>query len=799
MQTRPARFLPEALAKELRLLPRRILGLLLLSLTFCCWLALISWSYADPSPNFATGAQPQNWVGRWGASLADGLLLAFGLAAPLLALPFAALGMQFAAARRPIQLKARFFFWLCSLAALPAFFATFPIPARWILPAGLGGGVGDFAALRAARLLSALPPPLLWPAVALLFLLLGFWFLLRACGVSARDFALAFSSFAAMEYAPEAENSFATGQVREGSSNRFTRWAGRLPLTDHTLVPWPNRARQPLRRRQQPLGFPEGEKLDSGERPRGAFAAEASAHASSGSNGNSSNGVFDDLRIEPFFGPRPRSDSGHGEGPAFNQERGPASPFRRLPGKTQGSALPAGSESALERFANRLKDRRPRFDRLKHKEPECGQMWRLPSTSLLAQPARTNSARADELSLRRRSSHLMGVLEDYGFRGRISQVHPGPVVTLFEFEPAPGTKSSKVVGLADDIARSMRVSSARVSTISGRDAIGIELPNPAREIVVLRSILEAPAFQDPEAALPLGLGKSIAGEPLIADLAKMPHLLIAGTTGSGKSVGINAMILSLIFRLPPSHCCFLMIDPKMLELPVYDGIPHMLAPVFTDPNKAVAALKWAVKEMTARYRRMSALGARNIASYNAKVAALQLRGRSLSWMAQRGEDPGIDRPVGEEAFLEPAAMPYIVIVIDEFADLIMVAGREAEFTVQRLAQMARAAGIHLIMATQRAGVDVITGTIKANFPSRISYKVASRIDSRVILGEQGAEQLLGDGDLLYLGPAGQLIRAHGPFVSDDEIEAVANSLKIGGSSRNRPSLAAGEAFISLLG
>ncbi len=379
-----------------------------------------------------------------------------------------------------------------------------------------------------------------------------------------------------------------------------------------------------------------------------------------------------------------------------------------------------------------------------------------------------------------RAAALMGVLGDFGVKGKISGIYPGPVITLFELEPARGTKSSRVVGLADDIARSMSAVSARVAVVPGRDAIGIELPNPERETVSLRAILESAAFQNSQSALPLALGKSIGGEPIVVDLARMPHLLIAGTTGSGKSVGINTMILSLLYRLPPSQCNFIMIDPKRLELSAYDGIPHLLAPVVTDPKKAVAALKWTVKEMNERYELMSKLGVRNITSYNAKVAAAQLRGQPLRRSAQAGLDPRTGEPIEEEETFEPVPMTYIVVVIDEMADLMMVAGKDIEFAVQRLSQMARAAGIHLIMATQRPSVDVVTGTIKANFPSRISFQVTSKIDSRTIIGEQGAEQLLGQGDMLYMAAGGRIIRAHGPFVSDEEVETVARHLKAQG-------------------
>ncbi len=402
--------------------------------------------------------------------------------------------------------------------------------------------------------------------------------------------------------------------------------------------------------------------------------------------------------------------------------------------------------------------------------------FKLPRLDLLAKPAIRSDA-IDEAGLRQNAELLQGVLSDFGVKGEIVHVRPGPVVTLYEFEPAPGVKSSRVINLADDIARSMSTMAARVAVVPGRNAIGIELPNAQRETVFLRALLNAKVFEDTKSELPLALGETIGGEPFVADLARMPHLLIAGTTGSGKSVGINAMVLSLLYRLPPEDCRMIMIDPKMLELSVYDGIPHLLTPVVTDPKKAVVALKWAVREMESRYLRMSKIGVRNISGFNERVLEAQETGEPLSRTVQTGYDKETGEPIFETEFIEAEKMPYIVVVIDEMADLMLVAGKEIEAAVQRLAQMARAAGIHLVTATQRPSVDVITGTIKANFPTRISYSVTSKIDSRTILGEQGAEQLLGMGDLLYMASGGRLRRLHGPFVSDREVEDVASFLK----------------------
>ncbi|MDJ0627990.1 MAG: DNA translocase FtsK 4TM domain-containing protein [Rhodobacter sp.] len=400
-----------------------------------------------------------------------------------------------------------------------------------------------------------------------------------------------------------------------------------------------------------------------------------------------------------------------------------------------------------------------------------------PPLSLLTNPVEIQRHHLSDDALEQNARMLESVLDDYGVKGEIVSVRPGPVVTMYELEPAPGLKASRVIGLADDIARSMSALSARVSTVPGRSVIGIELPNANREKVVLREILSARDFGDSNMKLPLALGKDIGGDPVVANLAKMPHLLIAGTTGSGKSVAINTMILSLLYRLTPEDCRLIMIDPKMLELSVYDGIPHLLSPVVTDPRKAVVALKWVVGEMEERYRKMSKMGVRNIEGYNGRVQDAHSRGEMFSRTVQTGFDDETGEPVFETEEFAPEKLPYIVVIVDEMADLMMVAGKEIEACIQRLAQMARASGIHLIMATQRPSVDVITGTIKANFPTRISFQVTSKIDSRTILGEQGAEQLLGMGDMLYMAGGAKITRVHGPFVSDEEVEEIVSYLK----------------------
>lgn len=403
--------------------------------------------------------------------------------------------------------------------------------------------------------------------------------------------------------------------------------------------------------------------------------------------------------------------------------------------------------------------------------------WTLPPLDLLYQPDDQNENTLDETALQRNAEILQSVLSDFGVEGDIVAVHPGPVVTLYELEPAPGIKTSRVIGLADDIARSMSAVSVRCAVVPGRNVIGIELPNAKREYIYLREILSSRETEKSDAKVPLLLGKDIGGKPIIADLAKMPHLLIAGTTGSGKSVAINTMIMSLLYSLPPEKLRMIMIDPKMLELSVYDDIPHLLTPVVTEPAEAITALRWVVAEMEERYRSMSKLGVRNIEGYNTRLAEARKKGEVILRKIQTGFDAETGKPVFEEQPLDLTELPYIVVVVDEFADLMLVAGKEVENAVQRLAQMARAAGIHMIMATQRPSVDVITGTIKANFPCRISFQVTSKIDSRTILGEGGAEHLLGEGDMLYMAGGGRIKRVHGPFVSDNEVEEVAQYMR----------------------
>ncbi|MDP3693994.1 DNA translocase FtsK [Bradyrhizobium sp.] len=457
--------------------------------------------------------------------------------------------------------------------------------------------------------------------------------------------------------------------------------------------------------------------------------------------------------------------------------------FERQEPNLGGRAAPSLAPQAEEDFIEEEEDeeeipaaRAPRKKAApRAPQRKASEKFELPSVSVLTAPKASDRQPLSKAELEANSRALESVLGDFGVRGEIVKAHPGPVVTLYELEPAPGIKSSRVIGLADDIARSMSALSARVAVVPGRNAIGIELPNAHREKVYLRELLTAK--DESVAKLPLCLGKNIGGESIIIDLARTPHMLIAGTTGSGKSVAINTMILSLVYRLRPDQCRLIMVDPKMLELSVYDGIPHLLTPVVTDPKKAVVALKWAVREMEERYKKMSKLGVRNIDGYNQRLLEAKTKGEELSRTVHTGFDKETGKAIYEEEKLDLDPLPYIVIIVDEMADLMMVAGKDIEGAVQRLAQMARAAGLHVILATQRPSVDVITGTIKANFPTRISFQVTSKIDSRTILGEMGAEQLLGQGDMLYMAGGGRISRVHGPFVSDEEVEKVVRHLK----------------------
>ena len=722
-----------------------LLALVLVVIGLVLTLALASYDPADPSFSTATAREPSNLIGVPGALLADIMLQGFGLAA---ALPIACL---FGWAWRLSMHKGVAPFALrlaCLLAALPLLAATLsllPLPAP--APAGPGGAAGPAVADAVLGFLGSLLGPvgagIAHLALGLVTALLSFVALGLSLGEWRRAGKLAGS--AAVTAAAGA------GQATLGAALATASGARRVgeqvpPGLLSRAATWPFRTLAGLFRRRRPAETPLAEILRKADEAAGEGVAPGAVIR----------------RQEPRFG-------------AAEDATPPApAPFLATPSPAPAAKTP---KPAQPRVAERSAPPKPADAARQGSLPLPDGTWRFPPLSLLAAAPTRRAVGPSEDALQGNARMLETVLDDYGVRGRINEIRPGPVVTLYELEPAPGTKSARVIGLADDIARSMSVTAVRIATVPGRNVIGIEMPNAKRETVLLSELLGAEDWVKHPGKLNIALGKDIGGAPVIADLARMPHLLIAGTTGSGKSVAINTMILSLLYRLSPDECRFIMIDPKMLELSVYDRIPHLLAPVVTEPPKAIGALKWTVREMERRYRAMSQLGVRNIAGYNEKAVAARAKGEVLTRRVQVGFDPETNKPLFEDQPLTLEPLPMIVVIIDEVADLMMVAGKDIEAAVQRLAQMARAAGIHVVMATQRPSVDVITGTIKANFPTRISFQVTSKIDSRTILGEMGAEQLLGQGDMLHMAGGGRISRVHGPFVSDQEVEDVVAFLR----------------------
>jgi S-DNA-T family DNA segregation ATPase FtsK/SpoIIIE len=714
-------------------------GLAMLALAGTVALALMSWSVDDPSLNHAADGRIANWIGAPGAIVADLAMQMFGIAAIAWLAPFIAWGWRLLTGRRVERLAWRLALWILGALTAAAMASALPPTGRWPLPTGLGGVVGD-AVLAAMRWLMGL---------AHLSFLAGF--VMAGIAILSLTAACGFGLIGDGE--PEEDDDEA--EVEEDDTSDEPGW-GIVSLG--ALVHGVMMARASLGRLW--------------ERVAGPPAEEALAYAApSAGRGQRREPSFGG-RAEPAFGGHNAHDDGD---EPFDHEIDdePDANHRVTPRKASPKA---GKRLAREAQASFLD----------------ADDYQLPPLALLAEPKKQAGAVIPAEALEQNATLLESVLSDFGVRGEIINVRPGPVVTLYELEPAPGTKSSRVISLADDIARSMSAVSARVAVVSGRNAMGIELPNQKRETVFLRELLASQDFEGAKGRLSLCLGKTIGGEPVIADLARMPHLLVAGTTGSGKSVAINTMILSLLYRMKPEECRLIMVDPKMLELSVYDGIPHLLSPVVTDPKKAVIALKWAVREMEERYKKMSKVGVRNIDGFNARIAEAKAKGEVITRTVQTGFDKATGEAVYEDEVMDLEPLPYIVVIVDEMADLMMVAGKDIEGAIQRLAQMARAAGIHVILATQRPSVDVITGTIKANFPTRISFQVTSKIDSRTILGEMGAEQLLGQGDMLYMAGGGRITRVHGPFVSDSEVEKIVAHLKSQGRPEYLDAVTAGD-------
>ncbi|SOE16902.1 S-DNA-T family DNA segregation ATPase FtsK/SpoIIIE [Hoeflea halophila] len=747
---------------------RFVIGLTVLAGLVLAIAALATWNVTDPSFSNANGAVPNNALGFTGAAFADMIMQFFGLAGVVGLLPalFWAIGLL---RNRPVdRMSRRGAAWFGGAWLTAALFGLLPRTESWPLPNGLGGVLGDMALKIPSAFTGGFPSGLVAVILGLLIAPVACWLLLFGAGLTGG------AAVSEPGNAPVAEEEDDGDEVSSGSLM--------LGALTHAVFT----ARGHVRRM---TGLARLKKLRA--MPESPFDLN-DGHAETGDDLYQVAPVRPNAeRIEPGFGPAVRRQAvAVDDAPPFDMEDealpegilsddldyddDPASDWQpqAAPAPSRATRISAPAE-------------RPKPGGRVHRDAQGSMLddqgFSLPSVHLLSEaPSIAKDSTLSPQALEQNARMLEGVLQDFGVKGEIIHVRPGPVVTLYELEPAPGIKSSRVIGLADDIARSMSAIAVRVAVVPGRNAIGIELPNQKRETVYLREMIASRDFETSKAKLGLALGKTIGGEPVIADLAKMPHVLVAGTTGSGKSVAINTMILSILYRMDPSKCRLIMIDPKMLELSVYDGIPHLLTPVVTDPKKAVVALKWTVREMEQRYKNMSKIGVRNIDGFNSRVEQARASGEPITRTVQTGFDRDTGEAVYETEEFDLTPLPYIVVLIDEMADLMMVAGKDIEGAVQRLAQMARAAGIHVIMATQRPSVDVITGTIKANFPTRISFQVTSKIDSRTILGEQGAEQLLGMGDMLYMAGGGRIQRVHGPFVSDKEVEDIVSFLKTQG-------------------
>ncbi|MGI9378001.1 MAG: DNA translocase FtsK 4TM domain-containing protein [Methyloligellaceae bacterium] len=766
------RLLSEEAEAGLRLFLRQFFGSVLFVLALAGWLSLLTWSITDPSFSHATNQSPTNLLGFGGAILSDLLFQFLGFGAIFVFAVPAIWGVQMMTGVMVERGRLFFLFWPLAVLALAAALTGLPKLASWPLPNGYGGTIGKMVIDGIHERLGSRSGFANLKTYMIVATLLGLFFLRQATGLRLKDIRVLL---------PDRESalrrSFRTG-LAFGLNYLFTR----KPRVKRRSVREMMRPQDVLKPQPQTAQAHEPPPLQTNRRP-GMGAPLPESHVTE------TLVAFPQLEEWDDDAPIPegiKPDHGH-EAPRSRRPFSIRDALGRIEPKLEDYRQPDPDEPKVHDFvpANLPPNRRQRRRRTAPVQPmvvaKSVHGFLLPPLSLLQQPAKkTGAALQSPEQLQQNAELLEATLKDFGVHGQIVGVNAGPVVTLYEFEPARGTKSARVIGLAEDIARSMSTVSARIAVIPGRNAIGIEIPNGFRETVYLRELLETQNFMSNDAKLALAMGQTIAGESVVVDLARMPHLLMAGTTGSGKSVGINTMILSLLYRMTPEQCKFIMIDPKMLELSVYDGIPHLLSPVVTDPTKAVVALKWTVREMEERYKNMSKLGVRNIDNYNTKIEEYETRGEPISRTVQTGFDRETGQAIYEQEVMDLNPMPYIVVVIDEMADLMMVAGKDIENAVQRLAQMARAAGIHLITATQRPSVDVITGTIKANFPTRVSFQVTTKIDSRTILGEQGAEQLLGSGDMLYMASGSRSTRVHGPFVSDLEVELIVNHLKAQG-------------------
>ncbi|PTE08003.1 FtsK/SpoIIIE family DNA translocase [Mesorhizobium helmanticense] len=756
----------------------RLVGAGLFALVAFGVASLATWNVADPSFSHATGNIVTNAMGYAGAVFSDIAMQFFGLAAVAALVPAVIWGFLLFSARGVDRLPKRGLAWFGFALTAAAIAGCVVPPKTWPLPTGLGGVFGDMVLHIPGLLIGGYPTGLIASVIAVILAAPALWLFAYGSALIARK-----NGFAVMEDEPAAPDAREDELLFDDDEDEDDEGILALGAITHWWLSFRGYLRRRAARRREHDDFePEMEPRPSAWR-RAAERVESAefAEARMSPDGRA--------RVEPEFFAAMVNDRSASLDPddadVFDDDDD--MDFAPEPTGQRRAAPNAKVQNFRSDAATRVEAPAPRPAPGARVQREAqtsligSDTFEMPSLHFLSEPKNVvRDASLSKDALEQNARLLEGVLEDFGVKGEIIAVRPGPVVTLYELEPAPGIKSSRVIGLSDDIARSMSAIACRVAVVPGRNAIGIELPNAKRETVYLREIMASRDFETTKAKLALALGKTINGEAVIVDIAKMPHVLVAGTTGSGKSVAINTMILSLLYRLTPQDCRLIMIDPKMLELSVYDGIPHLLTPVVTDPKKAVVALKWTVREMEDRYRKMSKVGVRNIDGFNARVSQADKKGEKISRTVQTGFDRQTGEAIYETENLDLEPMPYIVVIIDEMADLMMVAGKDIEGAVQRLAQMARAAGIHVIMATQRPSVDVITGTIKANFPTRISFQVTSKIDSRTILGEQGAEQLLGMGDMLYMAGGGRIQRVHGPFVSDDEVEKIVAHLKLQG-------------------
>ncbi|MDB5316188.1 MAG: cell division protein FtsK, partial [Rhodospirillales bacterium] len=756
--TQTRRFASPAVRMVLRRRVQECAGLVLALSALALALALVTHDAADPSLNTATDRAARNLAGPAGAMASDVLIQAFGAAAWLPAVTALAWAWRLATHRGVGVVALRLIGLLLALPLGAAAVALLPLDGAISLPNGaIGPPVGHFIVGGLESAFGSFGSVVGQAAVGLG----AFGAFLLGCGLSGGEWRGA--GRVAVDGARVAGSAAASAAV--GAAGR---WRTRVPPRESMAREYETDEAPPPRPSLFRSGLPRPPLFRPGLFRRGMAAILGRR------NGETEVTLGEMLRNADA--------AAHAVPPSAQEPPAPPPMQRDVPQAAEPTRPPARRDSPDAEAPTTTRPRVTVPVPLKSRAPQPAldlgdEGFRLPPIDLLIQAPPRRASGPSEESLQANARLLESVLDDYGVRGRIAEIRPGPVVTLYELEPAPGTKSARVIGLADDIARSMCVVAVRIAVVPGRNVIGIEMPNAKREMVYLSEMFLAEDWMRGPGKLNLALGKDIGGAPVVADLARMPHLLIAGTTGSGKSVAVNTMILSLLYRLSPEECRFIMIDPKMLELSVYDRIPHLLAPVVTEPAKAIGALKWTVREMERRYRLMSQLGVRNIGGFNEKVVAARAKGDQLTRRVQVGFDPETGKPVFEDQPLALEPLPMIVVIIDEVADLMMVAGKEIEAAVQRLAQMARAAGIHVVMATQRPSVDVITGTIKANFPTRISFQVTSKIDSRTILGEQGAEQLLGQGDMLHMQGGGRVTRVHGPFVSDNEVERVVAYLR----------------------